>query len=157
MTSMLSDKCYVISAMAMRAAASLCMVAMVVGCSSVRDSSSRPAAPGAGVAGQVQASNGGLANKSENIKDGCLTLEQKKEKLQASSDRESSIWQSLKDSIVRSVFGETGDSVYQASRVADKDGALQTFTRDAQAKDCGPEHTIPAATAGTADGTSAVR
>ncbi|MDP1947865.1 MAG: hypothetical protein Q8L77_10240 [Nitrospirota bacterium] len=63
MTSMMSGKCNVITTMAMRAAISLCMVAMVVGCSSGRDSSSRPVPPGGGVAGQVQSSNGAVASR----------------------------------------------------------------------------------------------
>ncbi|MDK2744983.1 MAG: hypothetical protein NDI90_18960 [Nitrospira sp. BO4] len=68
MTLLIVGKSDVIPPMAMKVALSLCMTTMIAGCSSGRDSSSRPVAPGGGSVGQAEApSNDPL----------CLTDEQK--------------------------------------------------------------------------------
>ncbi|HEU5407398.1 MAG TPA: hypothetical protein VFU48_06500 [Nitrospira sp.] len=82
MTWMISDKSNVMPAMVIRAAVSLCMVAMIVGCSSGRDSNSRATATDISADGQP-----------------CLTQEQKFAKMKELSNKES-FWQKQKEGLI---------------------------------------------------------
>lgn len=170
MISMMSGKGNVIRAMTMKAAASLCMMAMIVGCSSGRDSNSRPVASGGGGVGQVQASNGALATKSEDMKDGCLTDEQKKAKFKEINEKDGSWLKISAESTVIRGFGNFfggmigmdnagayADDARDTAKMIDPDGGTRQGFKVIATKGCGPEHTTPAAAPSTVDGTSAVR
>jgi len=169
MTSIISARHNAITRMVIRATVALCMVAMIVGCSSGRDGSSRLVTPAGGGAGQVQAPNGALANKAEDLKDGCLTKEQKQLKMKELNEKDSWLKNFGEHTVVRgggnllgSIFGfgnagEYADMANGARKMTVQGNTGRDFIDTVVAKDCGSEHKAPAAPSNAVDGASVVR
>jgi hypothetical protein len=139
MTLMILGKGNIISTVSTKVATSLCMVAMIVGCSSGRDGHSRPVATGISADGQP-----------------CLTQEQKLAKVKELSDKDS-FWQREKESIIvrgggnllgslvgLGNAGEYADMANDVKKVTVKGNAARDSIDTIRTKDCDSE--VPSST-----------
>lgn len=136
----------VLPEMAIRTVASMCMALMIVGCSSGRDSNSRPIKAGVSADGQP-----------------CLTQEQKFAKVKELSEKDS-FWQRQKESIIirgggnvlgdligLGGAGEYAELANDVKKVTVKGNAARDSLDTIGTKDCDSESKV------TANGASAVK